>query len=58
MSEQKEIPQNITSSDGRMILGRFRPEDAQEIFDLIDSCREHLSQHGEDGKVTLQVSKM
>ncbi|MDD2822867.1 MAG: GNAT family N-acetyltransferase [Candidatus Daviesbacteria bacterium] len=38
----------ITSSDGELILKQFSPSDTQEIFELIDRNREHLSQNEED----------
>ena len=38
----------IVSTDGEIILRQFSPADAKEIFELIDSSRDHLSQFGED----------
>jgi len=38
----------ILSPDGKLSLIQFTPKDAQEIFELIDRNREHLSQNNED----------
>lgn len=40
-------PIEIVSPNGGVVLKQFTPDDSQEIFDLIDSNREHLSQHGD-----------
>lgn len=41
-------PIELASSDGEVILRQFTPQDAEEIFALIDRNRDHLSQHGEN----------
>lgn len=41
-------PIEIISDDRQLSLRQFAPEDAEEIFELIDSNRDHLSQFGED----------
>ena len=40
-------PIEIHSPDGDLTLRQFTPSDAQELFGLIDSNREYLSQFGE-----------
>lgn len=42
------IPLEIKSASGRIVLWQFTPEDAREIFELIDRNRGHLSQFGDD----------
>jgi RimJ/RimL family protein N-acetyltransferase len=46
--QETPAPMEIVSSDGEITLQQFTPEDAKEVFDLIDRNREHLSQFGED----------
>ncbi|MDO8658911.1 MAG: GNAT family protein [Candidatus Levybacteria bacterium] len=41
-------PIEIGSSNGDIVLNQFSVDDSQEIFELIDSSREYLSQHGDD----------
>lgn len=41
-------PVELTSSDGEVVLRQFTPQDAEEIFALINRNRGHLSQHGEN----------
>ena len=52
ISPPKDVPSNnpieIRSSDGETVLRQFTPEDAGEIFNLIDRNRDHLSQFGDD----------
>ncbi len=46
---KKEMEEMVLDSPDHIIkLKRFTPEDAPEIFDLIDRNREHLSQFGDD----------
>ncbi len=41
-------PVEILSHDGAIVLKQLIPQDAEELFALIDRNREHLSQHGDD----------
>ncbi|MBI2195818.1 MAG: GNAT family N-acetyltransferase [Candidatus Levybacteria bacterium] len=41
-------PIEIVSSDGEVVLRQFTPQDAEDIFSLIDNNRGHLSQFGDD----------
>ena len=50
-SSTKDVPQSpieIKSSDGEVVLRQFTVKDSQEIFELIDRNRTHLSQFGDD----------
>lgn len=44
---EKIRPVEITTPEG-LVLRQFTPEDAREIFNLIDRNRGHLSQHGDE----------
>jgi RimJ/RimL family protein N-acetyltransferase len=53
-----DIPQQpieIISPEGNITLRQFAPSDADEIFALIDSGREHLSQHGDETAAKYQT---
>ena len=47
-SNNDSQPIEIQSSDGEVTLRQFSLEDAEELFALIDSSREHLSQHDDE----------
>lgn len=40
-------PLEINSEDSAVTLRQFTPQDAADIFNLIDQSRDHLSQHGD-----------
>lgn len=43
-----EAPIEITAPDGHVSLRQFSLEDSEEMFALIDSSRDHLSQFGDE----------
>src|SRR5260221_3426993 len=45
---QVSKPLEIQSSDGQIVLRQYTPEDADEVFALIDQNRGYLSQFGDD----------
>ena len=45
---QRPQPIKLESVDGEVRLQQYSTENAREIFDAIDSSRDHLSQFGED----------
>lgn len=50
-SPAKDLPKTpieLVSPDGEVVLKQFTLQDSEEIFELIDTNRNHLSQFGDD----------